>query len=308
MNDRRGFLDDPEPAAPQTAPPSQELDRGWVAGTQGPVGPVRHDAMAALPANPAKESIPPLAIAASALVLLLAIMALLELANFAVAQFDKSLWLGWLTVTLIGPLVGVLGWSAVREWRGYANLQKVEGRRSGLNSDNMEVARKHAREWLNAIDAPATLIKGIETASDPVTLRALLRSGPLARLDQESAQMGRAAALQVLAATAVNPWPAMDGVLVVWRGMRLIRSIAELYGMRPGTLGTLRLWRRLAMDAGSVAATDVVVTAMADALLITPVGSALAGSAAGSALAARRMLRLAVAVARSCHPIDEAIT
>lgn len=308
MNDRRGFLDDPEPAPPQAAPPSPELDRGWVAGTQGPLGPVRHDAMAALPTKPAKESIQPLAVAACALVLLLAILTLLGLANFAVAQFGKSLWLGWLTVTLIGPLVGALGWSVVREWRGYANLRNVEGLRSGLNSDNMEVARKHAREWLHAIGASADLTKGIETASDPATLRALLRSGPLARLDQESAQMGRSAAFQVLAATAVSPWPAMDGVLVVWRGLRLIRRIAELYGMRPGTLGTLRLWRRLAMDAGSVAAADVVVTAMADALLKSPVGSALAGSATGSALAARRMLRLSVAVARSCHPIDEAIT
>jgi putative membrane protein len=97
----------------------------------------------------------------------------------------------------------------------------------------------------------------------------------------------------------------MDGVLVIWRGLRLIRRIAELYGMRPGTLGTLRLWRRVALDAGSVAAADVVVATMTDALFSSPLGGALAGQASGSAIAAQRMLRLSVAVARSCRPIDE---
>ena len=61
----------------------------------------------------------------------------------------------------------------------------------------------------------------------------------------------------------------------------------------------------MALDAGSVAAADVVVATMTDALFSSPLGGALAGQASGSALAAQRMLRLSVAVARSCRPIDE---
>lgn len=305
MNQRRGFLDDLEPDVAPTAPPPPPPERGWLAGVDGAAGPVRHVAAPTLPARATRERRQPLAIAAGALVLLIGGVAALELANFAAAQFDRSPLLGWLTIALIGPPAAALGWSIVREWRGYASLRTVERIRDGLQSDDLEVARRHARAWLRAIAAPGDLARSVEAATDPATVRALLRAGPLARLDQEAAQAGRSAALQILAATAVSPWPGLDGVLVVWRGLRLIRRIAALYGMRPGTLGTLRLWRRVALDAGSVAAADVVVATMTDALFSSPLGGALAGQASGSAIAAQRMLRLSVAVARSCRPINE---
>ena len=305
MNQRRGFLDDLEPDIAPTAPPPPPPERGWLAGVDGAAGPVRHVAAPTLPARATRERRQPLAIAAGALLLLIGGVAALELANFAAAQFDRSPLLGWLTIALIGPPAAALGWSVVREWRGYASLRTVERIRDGLQSDDLEVARRHARAWLRAIAAPDDLARSVEAATDPATVRALLRAGPLARLDQEAAQAGRSAALQILAATAVSPWPGLDGVLVVWRGLRLIRRIAGLYGMRPGTLGTLRLWRRVALDAGSVAAADVVVATMTDALFSSPLGGALAGQASGSAIAAQRMLRLSVAVARSCRPIDE---
>ena len=305
MNQRRGFLDDLEPDIAPTAPPPPPPERGWLAGVDGAAGPVRHVSAPTLPARATRERRQPLAIAAGALLLLIGGVSSLELANFAVAQFDRSPLLGWLTIALIGPPAAALGWSVVREWRGYASLRTVERIRDGLQSDDLEVARRHARAWLRAIAAPDDLARSVEGATDPATVRALLRAGPLARLDQEAAQAGRSAALQILAATAVSPWPGLDGVLVVWRGLRLIRRIAGLYGMRPGTLGTLRLWRRVALDAGSVAAADVVVATMTDALFSSPLGGALAGQASGSAIAAQRMLRLSVAVARSCRPIDE---
>ena len=305
MNQRRGFLDDLEPDIAPTAPPPPPPERGWLAGVDGAAGPVRHVAVPTLPAPALRERRQPLAIAAGALVLLIGGVAALELANFAAAQFDRSPLLGWLTIALIGPPAAALGWSVVREWRGYASLRTVERIRDGLRSDDLEVARRHARAWLRAVAAPDDLVRSVEAAADPATLRALLGAGPLARIDQEAAQAGRSAALQILAATAVSPWPGLDGVLVVWRGLRLIRRIAGLYGMRPGTLGTLRLWRRVALDAGSVAAADVVVATMTDALFSSPLGGALAGQASGSAIAAQRMLRLSVAVARSCRPIDE---
>ena len=235
MNQRRGFLDDPEPdiaVARPLPPPPPPPERGWLAGVDGAAGPVRHPAAATLPAKATRERRQPLAIAAGALVLLIGGVALLELANFAVAQFDRSPLLGWLTIALIGPPVGALGWSAAREWRGYASLRTVERIRAGLQGDDIEVARRHARTWLRAIAASDDLARSVEAASDPATLRALLRAGPLARLDQEAAQAGRSAALQILAATAVSPWPGLDGVLVIWRGLRLIRRIAGLYGMR----------------------------------------------------------------------------
>nr|WP_282572233.1 DUF697 domain-containing protein [Roseomonas acroporae] len=143
-------------------------------------------------------------------------------------------------------------------------------------------------------------------APDLATLRGLLEAGPLATLDERSLALGREAALQVLAMTAVSPSPGLDGVLVVWRGVRLVRQVAALHGLRPGLLGTVRLLRRVAFDAAGVAATDVAVTTLADAVMTSPMAGGLVGTAAGSAVAARRMLRLARAASEACRIVPRA--
>nr|WP_246504012.1 DUF697 domain-containing protein [Plastoroseomonas arctica] len=127
--------------------------------------------------------------------------------------------------------------------------------------------------------------------------------GALARLDAAAAISGRDAALAVLTATAISPWPGLDGLIVVWRGSRLVRRVASLYGFRPGTLGTLTLFRRVAIDAGTVAAADLAVAAMVESFAHDAVLSRLLGQAAGAATATRRMLRLARAVADACRPL-----
>ena len=303
MSERRGFLDEPESQVPQTVASPVSLERGWVPGAEGKEGPVRHDAAAALPGKEVKDATQPLTIAALSVLFLIVGVALLELANFTVAQFGKAPWLGWLTVGLLTPACGALAWSMAREWRGFAALKAVDRIREGLRSEDIAVARASAHEWLNAIGAPPETLRVVQGADDAATLRSLLRTGPLAQLTEESSAAGRAAALQVLAATAVSPWPGVDGVIVVWQGLRLVRHVARLHGLRPGTLGTLRLFRRVAMDASMVAAADIAVSALAEAVFNSPVGGALAGQATGSAVAARRMLRLSFAVAQCCRPI-----
>jgi putative membrane protein len=185
----------------------------------------------------------------------------LELGNFTAAQFDRAPWLGWLTVALLAPACAALLWSAVREWRGLAALKTADEVRVGLQSEDLKVARTQADNWLKAISAEPEVVSSVQSARDAETLRSLLRTGPLAKLDQEVSASGRAAALRVLAATAVSPWPGLDGVIVIWQSLRLVRHVARLYGLRPGALGTLRLLRRATTDASTVAAAEIAVAA-----------------------------------------------
>ena len=183
-------------------------------------------------------------------------------------------------------------------------LKTVDRIRKVLAGNDISTARVHAREWLNSIGASPKEVETLLEAKDTDTLRSRLQtSSPLQRLTEQSTQAGRAAAWQVLTATAVSPWPGLDGVIVVWRGLRLVRQVAGFHGLRPGALGTLRLLQRVMLDAGTVAAAELAVATLGDALLTSPVGGALAGQATGSAIAARRMLRLSFAVAQSCRPL-----
>ena len=221
-----------------------------------------------------KDTRTPLPIGVIGLLSLIVGVAILELGNFTAAQFDRAPWLGWLTVALLAPACAAVLWSAVREWRGLAALKTADEVRVGLQSEDLKVARTQADNWLKAIDATPEVVSLVQSAKDAETLRSLLRTGPLAKLDQEVYASGRAAALRVLAATAVSPWPGLDGVIVIWQSLRLVRQVARLYGLRPGALGTLRLLRRATTDASTVAATDVAVAALTEAVLNSPLACA----------------------------------
>ena len=279
------------------------LAPGWIEDANGKEGPITHGPTAVLPDPISKESKAPLVVAILALFASLIVVAVLEFANFIASQFERAAWLGWLTVTLILPALVALAWSAIREWKGLSVLGDADKLRQGLLSDDLEVAKKHAHRWLGAIRASNEATMTIALANDPATLRSLLRTGPLAILNEKSDAEGRAAAFQVLAATAVSPWAGLDGLIVIWRGLRLVRRIAEIYGLRPGALGTLRIWLRITMDASAVAATDMAVTALMKAFTNSPIATALTGDAAGSALSAKRMLRLTSTVAQLCRPL-----
>ncbi len=132
---------------------------------------------------------------------------------------------------------------------------------------------------------------------------ALLRTGPLQALREATDALGRTAALQSVAIVAATPSPALDVLAVGWCGLRLIRQVAELHGMRPGMLATLALLQKTAVAAATVAVTEVAVNAATHAMIAHPLLRHLAGDVAGAGVAARRMMVLARAAAAACSPL-----
>jgi len=102
-------------------------------------------------------------------------------------------------------------------------------------------------------------------------------------------------------ATAVVPSPALDGVFIAWRGLRLVREVAAIHSLRPGFAGTLRLLRRTLFEASAVAAADVAITAAVSAVTTNPLVASVVGDAATGAVAARRMVLLSRATSRACR-------
>jgi uncharacterized membrane protein YcjF (UPF0283 family) len=211
-----------------------------------------------------------LSVAAGGAALLVAGFAVLGSVNFVVDEFARGPILGGLTLAVALAGFGMLATAIVRELRGLFALRTVDRLRAALAQPNQ--ARRAALEWL-------------------ATLRA------------RGDALGRTAAVQTFAATAAVPSPALDGLLVAWRGTRLVREIAALYGMRPGTLATVALLRRTALSAATVMATDMATDAAARALLSNPLLAHLAGDVAGAGVAARRMIVLARAASLACAPL-----
>lgn len=230
-------------------------------------------------------------------------LAALQTGNFVAAEFARSRLLGGLTL-----LVALLGFGLIllgiwRELRALAALHAVDRLRRDLASDDATVKVAAARRWLDRIEGGAALRPALDALNDPDAVLPLLRAGAEAGLRVKADQLGRRAALQVVAGMAATPAPSLVVLLVSWRGLRLIRQIASLYGLRPSLFGTLGLLRRTAYAATATAVTEAAINTAAHAVLSTPLLTHLAGEMAGGAVAARRMIVLGRAASVACTPL-----
>jgi putative membrane protein len=255
----------------------------------------------AVPGAPRRMA--PLAVVGLGVVGLVFGLALLDAGNFVVAQFDRAAWLGWLTLGVAGAGFGAIFWGIWREIAGLRALARVDDLRRVLAGADLASARQAARRWAAGTEGGAELLRAIDAAPDAGSLSALLRDGPVAALAARAEALGRQAAVDAFAATAISPSPALDAALVAWRGVRLTRQVAALYGLRPGLFGTLALVRRTLVSAAAVAATDMASEAVARAVLSNPVLKHVGGEVAGAGIAARRMILLARAASAACSPV-----
>ncbi len=223
--------------------------------------------------------------------------------NFVVDQFTRAQWLGWVTTGVAAAGFGLVGAGVWREVAALLALGRVDRLRADLASGEAGRIMAAARVWAGRVPGGAVLQPALRAVNDPDAALALLRAGPGRELRAGADALSRTAALQVVAGIAAMPGPALDVALVGWRGVRLVRQVASLYGVRPGLLGTLALLRRTALAATMVGAAEVAGNTAAHALLSSPYLAHLAGEAAGAGVAARRMLVLGRAAAAACDPV-----
>ena len=271
----------------EAAKPAPRLDFGWDKAV----------APAALPAGQGWSTLALLGAGAAVLVLG---FSLLEAANFVAAQFARAAWLGWLTlaVALAGFALVLAGIG--REVRGYLALHRVDRARAAAARGDAAALRAELEAWQTRL--PPGRARPGSLADMPIeAARAMVEARTLAPIAQDAAALGRVAAMQAFAVTAVSPSPALDALVFAWRGLRLVRQVAALHGFRPGIAGTFSLLRRVALDAATVAATDVAVDAALRGLLSSTLAAHVAGEAAAGAVAARRMMLLARAADEACR-------
>ena len=271
----------------EAAPPARRLDFGW----ERSVAPLRAERRAMST---------PMLVIAGVLVLLLGLSAL-DAANFVHAQFSRSTWLGVVTLAVALLGYGLIGAGLWRELRGLLGLESVDRARAAFARNDAEAARREAVAWAARVPLATTSLPALRAAPDAPALAAVLEAWPLSTIAEEAAALGRAAAVQAFAITAVSPSPGLDALVFGWRGVRLVRQVAVLHGLRPGFAGTVALLRRAALDAATVAATDVAVDAVVRAVMSSPLVAHVAGETAAGAVAARRMVLLARAADEACR-------
>jgi putative membrane protein len=244
--------------------------------------------------------------ALAGIVLFGASLVLLWGATIVSALFERWSVLGWASLAALLVGLSLIGIGICQELRGLWALRRVDHLRAELGSGEMKRVQQAAGRWLDIVQQCTAIQPALSGSDTPEAILALLRSGPGKALQDATDALGRGAALQSVAIVAATPSPALDVLTVGWCGVRLVRQVAALHGMRPGALGTVALLQKTALAAATVAATEIAVNAATHAVVSHPILRHLAGDIAGAGVAARRMIVLARATAAACSPLPEA--
>ncbi len=246
----------------------------------------------------------PSLVGAGAAVLVLGLSGL-EIGNFVTDEFARSEALGLGALAIAGTGLGLVASGFLKEASALGSLKAVDRLRADLLGNDAHKRVRAAKTWVKTLPEGPALLPAIKAVNDPDAVLALLRAGPAAALRSQAEALGRTAAIQAVAGIAAMPSPGLAALYIAWRGLRLVRQVAALHGLRPGMLGTLALVRRTAMSAGAVAGTEMAANAAAHAVLSSPLLQHVAGEMAGAGVAARRMIVLARAADAACSPLGE---
>jgi len=179
----------------------------------------------------------------------------LDAYDYAVSLFERSVWLGGVFSALLALIaVGALG-VVGRELNSLRRLTKVDGLRikgeqlmtSEAHGQAEDFLRKVEKLYRDRDDLDRSIWSFHDQASDALNDRERLElfAGTVFKpIDEEAYRIVKRSGRDIGVLTALAPIGALDSLIVLVRTVTMMRSIARLYGVRPGFTATLRLAKR----------------------------------------------------------------
>ncbi|WP_273522061.1 YcjF family protein [Rhodosalinus sediminis] len=305
MTERRGpveiEIDEAQPASPAEAPPVPE--------PEAPEGRAMQRAAALAAARPARLARWFWGLAAALIAAVLSVAAW----DFATGLIDRQPLLGWGVTALFAGFLAVLLAIAVKEAAAFARLARIDALHRAADAAHAAADLDAARRLVARLEAlyagrgetewgRRRLAERKAEQFDAEALMGLAERELLAPLDARARAEVEAAARQVAAVTALVPLALADVVGALAANVRMIRRIAEIYGGRSGTLGSLRLLRAVfahLVATGAVAVGDDLIHSVAGGSLLSRVSRRFGEGIVNGALTAR----VGVAAMEVCRPL-----
>lgn len=221
--------------------------------------------------------------------------------------------LGWTAFVLVGLAVLAALALAFREWAAFARLARLDGFRThaaeAVAGADLALARRVTGNltqfYANRPDTAwgrARLAEHEAEVLDADALVALAESRLLAPLDARVTAEIEAAVARVAAVTALVPMALADVAVALFSNLRMIRRIAEIYGGRSGSFGSLGLLRRVfssLIATGAVALTDDLIGSVAGGGILSKLSRRFGEGVVNGALTAR----IGIAAMELCRPL-----
>tara|TARA_B110000495_G_scaffold97504_1_gene84359 strand:+ start:2700 stop:3569 length:870 start_codon:yes stop_codon:yes gene_type:complete len=171
--------------------------------------------------------------------------------------FAQSMFLGWCVVLGFTSVVTGILYLLSIECRGYVAVRRVDALAASLQDNDLRLSRKYTVKWLATL-SQTERIAMVEQATSVHEIRTIL----LPIVDMIDTKIDAVIAKESLltgAVVGISPWPMIDGAVVAWRQLRLMRSIATAYGVRPGTIGTIGLLKKVVFSVAFADASEHVM-------------------------------------------------
>lgn len=232
--------------------------------------------------------------------------------DFVTGLFARDSLLGTVALILAGASILILAILALREAAGFARLARLDSLRDRVTrarSASLAEARAATaaveRLYATRPDLRWPLQRLAERKGDVLdadAIIALTETELMAPLDHAARTEIEGAARQVALATALVPLALADVVVALWANLRMVRRLAEIYGGRAGSLGSLRLMRKVfshLLATGALALTDDMLSSIAGGGLLSKLSRRFGEGLVNGALTAR----VGVAAMEVCRPM-----
>ena len=233
--------------------------------------------------------------------------------DFVTGLFQRNVALGWIAFVLVALAVLAAVVLAGKEWAAFARLARLDGLRARALDARMAADLKGARAVVAAMVGlyaargdtawgRARLAERQDEVMDADALLALAEVELLVPLDAEARLVVEMAARQVAMVTALVPLALADVATALVANLRMIRRIAEIYGGRSGSFGSLRLLRKVfssLVATGAVALTDDLIGSVAGGGVLSKLSRRFGEGVVNGALTAR----VGVAAMELCRPL-----
>lgn len=221
--------------------------------------------------------------------------------------------LGGIAAALVGLAVLAALLLALREGLAYLRLGRLdalrraaeEARASSSLTDARATLAALTRLYLGRADTAWGRARLAERAGEVLDADALLSLAErelMPPLDAEARKAVEGAARQAATVTALVPLALADVAIALFANLRMIRRIAQVYGGRSGSLGSLRLLRRVfasLLAAGALALTDDMLGSVAGGGVIGKLSRRFGEGVVNAALTAR----VGLAAIELCRPL-----
>jgi putative membrane protein len=240
-----------------------------------------------------------------------AVLSLVEAGYFLYQQWLQSYWWGGAWSAAIGCLF-VGGGAAL--WREYRVLRRLRGnlqsreqaellRKEGQHGNAQAFCRQLANELqLQNLPGYQQWLAHIESHHGDSEVLALFSQFVLRPLDDKALQLVLKSSSQTALLVAASPLALADMLFVLWRNLKMLRDIANIYQIPLGYWGQIRLIRQIVRNMVFAGATELVTELGTDwfsAELTSKLSAKLAQGLGSGVLSAR----LGVNAIQTCRPL-----